>query len=393
MASRRIGGFRWRFKRQLLNSNRLNPTVHGFDAELFHSSLGNEVIKGKIFLEPQSLSFRSDASTIVIPIKQLIVELGEEDDRIYFRDCKLSGLRIFTADESILDAGTGPSGTIRNQLERAATRREIERRLRIMAYALAVCVFLGWLGVMATHVMVRSLVARVPADWEQKFGDERITGLKSNGMLLDDSNRVAKLTALVAPLMRVVPNGTEFKFYIAESAEPNAFALPGGHIVVNSGLLEIADDNQLVGVIAHETAHITQKHFSRKIISSAGPFLICGIFLHSHSGLLNLLGEGSGLMLTQGFSQEYESEADEVGWNYLVTANIDPRGMIGIFQKFKADEEKQKNSGVPQAFQSHPALTKRIARLEARWKKLLRKSGFDELEAVDLRKPSDRPAN
>ena len=92
-------------------------------------------------------------------------------------------------------------------------------------------------------------------------------------------------------------------------------------------------------------------------------------------------------MLTQGFSQEYESEADEVGWNYLVAANLDPRGMIGIFKKFKTNEEKEKKADtVPQAFQSHPALQRRIARLEAKWKKLSRKSGFEELEPFDLRR-------
>ena len=346
------------------------------------------MVRGKIYLEPQALAFRSDTTTITIPVEQLLVALGEDEGRIYFRDRKVPDLRIFTRDESILNIRGGLSDTIRNQLERAATRREVGRRLRILAYAVAGCFFLGWLGVFATHLMVLSLVARVPPGWERKFGDERIAELKSEGVLLDDSNRVAKLSALVAPLMQVVPNGTEFKFHIMASEAPNAFALPGGHIVVNTGLLDLADNDELVGVIAHESAHITQKHHARKIISAAGPVLICGIFLHSRSGLLNVLGEGSGLMLTQGFSQEYETEADETGWNYLVAANIDPRGMIGIFRKFKAEEVKDKlASEMPQAFQSHPALEKRIARLEAKWKKLPRQSGFQELESVNLRQP------
>ena len=365
----------------------MNGTAHGFEAELFHPALGNEVVKGKIFLEPQALVFRSDASTIEIPVGQLLVELGEDDGRIYFRDRQSSNLRIFTGDESILDArGFGQPGAIRNLLERSATRREVARRLRITAYVVVACVLLGWLGVCATHVMVRSLVARVPPSWEQKFGDERIAELKSDGVLLDDSNRLEKLTALVAPLMRVVPGGTEFKFHIMDSEVPNAFALPGGHIVVNSGLLEMADNDELVGVIAHESAHITQKHHARKIISAAGPFLIFGIFMHIHSGLLNLLSGGSELMLTQGFSQEYETEADEVGWNYLVKADIDPRGMIGIFRKFQAYEKNERAANaLPQAFQSHPALDKRIARLESKWSKLPRQFGFLELEPVDLR--------
>jgi Zn-dependent protease with chaperone function len=359
----------------------------GFDAELFQPDLGNEVVRGKIFLEPQALVFRSGATSVEIPIEQLLVELGADEGRIYFRDRAVPGLRIFTSDAAILDARGFEEGvTVRGYLERAASRREISRRLRVLAYVVAGCFALGWLGVLVTHLMVLSLVAKVPPEWEQKFGDEEIAELKDEGVLLEDSNRVAKLTALVAPLLRVVPDGNEFKFHIAEDDEPNAFALPGGHIVVNTGLLAIADNDELVGVIAHESAHITRKHHARKIISSAGPVIIFGTFLHSRSGLMNLVGQGSELMLTQGFSQEYETEADEVGWGYLLKANIDPRGMIGMFRKFKAGQEKDKAADVlPQAFQSHPALDKRIARLESKWKKMPRQSGFLELEAVDLR--------
>ena len=371
----------------MLESPRLNGTAHGFDAELFHPGLGNEVVKGKVFLETDSLVFRSDTTTIDIPAEQLLVELGESDGRIYFRDQNVPGLRIFTSDESILDArGLGQAGAIRRRLEQTGSRRELTRRLRVMGYAVATCVIVGWLGVLATHAMVRSLVAKVPPEWEQKFGNEEIADLKSEGVLLNDSNRVAKLAALAAPLLQVVPGGRDFKFYIMESEVPNAFALPGGHIVVNSGLLQIASNDELVGVIAHEAAHVTQKHHARKIISSAGPVIIFGTFFRGSGGLTRVVGQGSELMLTQGFSQEYETEADETGWSYLVQANIDPRGMIGIFQKFKAEEAKEKpGDKLPQAFQSHPALAKRIARLEAKWKKLPHQNGFVELSSVDLR--------
>jgi predicted Zn-dependent protease len=361
--------------------------VHGFPAELFHPGFGNQVVFGRIFLEARVLAFRTDTISVEIPARRLLVELDEDEGRIYFCDRNVPGQRIFTSDQSILNArGFGPSGTIRNQLERAATRREVAHRLRILAYVMMACIIFGWLGVCATHLMVLSLVAKVPPDWEQQFGDERIAELKSEGVLLDDTNRIAKLTALVAPLMRVVPGGAEFKFHIEESEIPNAFALPGGHIVVNSGLLKIANNDELVGVIAHESAHITQKHFARKIISSAGPVIIFGAFLNSRNGPMGLVGRGAELILTRGFSQEYETEADEVGWNYLVKANIDPSGMIGVFRKFKAEEARENQTEqMPQAFQSHPALAKRIARLEAKWKKLSRQNDFLKLPSVDLR--------
>jgi predicted Zn-dependent protease len=97
----------------------------------------------------------------------------------------------------------------------------------------------------------------------------------------------------------------------------------------------------------------------------------------------NLLGAGSAIMVMQGFSQEYESEADDKGWQYLVAAHIDPRGMISMFQKLKTWEAAETGNApdlVPQAFQSHPALEKRIGRLESKGKRLKRNSEFLTLD-------------
>lgn len=160
-------------------------------------------------------------------------------------------------------------------------------------------------------------------------------------------------------------------------------------MIVYTGLLELVDrPEQLLGVIAHEAAHVTQKHGFRKALSAAGPFLIFGVFLGGGDGLLNMLSENSGLLIQQSFSQEYETEADDVGWQTLVNANIDPRGMTDLFLKLKGYELSRKFAAVrPQAFESHPALDKRIARLEAKWRKLPRKAGFRELKPVEVTKP------
>jgi hypothetical protein len=276
----------------------MNGTVHGFEAELFHPGLGYELVKGRIFLESDALMFRSEATSVEIPVAQLLVEMDGANGRIYFRDQNVTGLSIFTTDESILDArGFGQPGAIRRRLEQAGSQNELKRRLRVMAYAAVGCLLLGWLGVLATHFMVRSLVAKVPPEWEQKFGAEEIADLKGEALLLNDSNRVAKLAALAAPLLQVVPGSDDFKFYIEKNEDPNAFALPGGYIVVNTGLLNLADNDEVLGVIAHELAHVTQKHHARKIISSAGPLIIFGTFMGSR-GMMSLIGEGSALMLS-----------------------------------------------------------------------------------------------
>jgi len=165
-------------------------------------------------------------------------------------------------------------------------------------------------------------------------------------------------------------------------SDPNAFALPGGHIVVTTGLLRLVErPEQLLGVVSHEVAHVTCKHSFRQMIASAGPFLVFQVFLSGRGGAFAALAGGSAILVHQSFSQEYEKEADDVGWDYLVAANIDPRGMIEVFQKLKATEASERISNfIPKAFESHPDMDKRIARLNAKWKKLPRKTGFVQLE-------------
>jgi predicted Zn-dependent protease len=232
---------------------------------------------------------------------------------------------------------------------------------------------------------VRSLAAKVPRDWEQRFGDASMGHFKGELSLPQYSNQVSRLTAMAEPLLKVVPLGSQkVKFYIVENSEPNACALPGGYVIVNTGLLELTDHpEELLGVIAHELAHVTQRHYAQHMISSAGPLVIFGVFFSSKNGIVNLLGEGSGLMVAQGFSQKYETEADEIGWNYLVAANVNPHGMISMFEKFKTYESSRpKGIELTHAFDSHPALDKRIVRLERKWKKLSSKTGFVELPAM-----------
>ena len=78
-----------------------------------------------------------------------------------------------------------------------------------------------------------------------------------------------------------------------------------------------------------------------------------------------------------------------MGWGYLVAAHIDPRGMIHTFEKLRASEEAMHLEHLPQAFASHPALSKRIAVLEKKWKKLDQKTGFLELTPVSWPKPKE----
>ena len=366
----------------------MSSASQSFKASAIHPSLGSEVASGTFFFDDRSLHFQSTAIELEIPLDQLIVESGKgDDDRIFFSDPDQPGLRIISPDTAFLERRAVPQiQRIREQLTADASRRELSRRVKIVLGFLAACVLIAWLGSLATGVMVRSIVAKIPPEFEQEYGDDLLKEMAGEVKFIEDTNRVAQLAVLAAPLLKVLPKtNTEYRFHLVEDEEPNAFALPGGHIIVRTGLLKLADRPEaFLGVLAHEVAHVTQKHGFRKVISSAGPFLICEVFLGGRGGVLGVLGGGSALLVSQSFSQEYEIEADDVGWQYLVAANIDPRGMTDMFRKLKASEGKEDfRSAVPQAFSSHPALEKRIARLETKWKKLSRRSGFVELKPIE----------
>ncbi|MGH7952208.1 MAG: M48 family metallopeptidase [Limisphaerales bacterium] len=361
--------------------NDVNPH---FEAFLFHLDFGNEMVRGSISCDHRTLFFESETIALEIPGQRLVVELGTGDDeRIYLSDPARPGLKLFTTDDSILDST--PLAQFRHRREElesaAAGRGEIWRRLRVTLYFFAAFALIAWLGSFAGSLMVRSLVNEIPSQWETKFGDSVMEQLEHKMTFVNDSNAVAQLTALAAPLIHSIPaKNIKFKFHIEESAFPNAFAVPGGHIVVTTGLLKTADTpDELLGVIAHEAAHITQKHAFRHLISGKGPIFILQIFMGSRNRMLDALAYPSEALVYESFSQQYEKEADAVGWNYLVAAKINPHGMIDIFRKLKTFETSAEPSRKASAFDSHPAMDKRIEWLEEKWNKLPDKTDFIEL--------------
>ena len=121
----------------------------------------------------------------------------------------------------------------------------------------------------------------------------------------------------------------------------------------------------------------------RHKIAAAGSLAVYDVFIRGKRATGSVLGLGSGVLVFQCCSQRYESEADAVGWKYLVAANINPHGMIEVFEKLKAEEDKMGFGNlVPQSLESHPALSKRIATLEKKWKSLDRVGGFIELPPI-----------
>jgi len=156
-----------------------------------------------------------------------------------------------------------------------------------------------------------------------------------------------------------------FVIKVIDTDEVNAFALPGGFFYVNKGLILAADNEaELAGVMAHEIAHVTARHYmeNQTKASIANYLLMAGsIFLGGIPGLLvNNAGPLAALLGFMKFSRSAESEADKLGVQYLYAAGYDPNALATMFEKLAA-QNKKKPGTMSKLFASHPQPPERRA--------------------------------
>lgn len=165
-------------------------------------------------------------------------------------------------------------------------------------------------------------------------------------------------------------------FFVVRDPRINAFALPGGFMGFNAGLLIAAEtESELAGVMAHELAHVTQRHIARTIegtkmadlatwaavlaaiiAGSANPDVILGSLA---------LGQAASLQRQINFTRNHELEADRIGIRTLTAAGYDPAGMASFFQRLE-QQSRLYGDGMPEILRTHPVNTQRIAEARAR---------------------------
>ncbi len=161
----------------------------------------------------------------------------------------------------------------------------------------------------------------------------------------------------------------DWHFYIVDSREVNAFAVPGGFIYINRGLIERSDNlSQLAGVLGHEIGHVTRRHSIEQMQqmqkANIGVTLACILtnICQSQAGQAAINVAGTAVFAR--FSRQDEVEADEEAIQNVVRAGIDPRGIPQMFEKLLA-ERRRSPGGVDAWFSTHPLEEDRIANTTA----------------------------
>jgi predicted Zn-dependent protease len=161
----------------------------------------------------------------------------------------------------------------------------------------------------------------------------------------------------------------DWHFFVVDSKEVNAFALPGGFIYVNRGLIERADKlDELAGVLGHEIGHVTNRHtvklMEKEQAANVGIALGCVLTNACESQATGALVNVAGGAVFAKFSRDAETEADESGVRYVTRAGIDPRGIPRMFEKLLQERGTQPSS-VAAWFSTHPLEEDRIADTQA----------------------------
>jgi predicted Zn-dependent protease len=211
---------------------------------------------------------------------------------------------------------------------------------------------------------------------EKRLGESVLKSLNPKANFLQDGEAVKAVQSIGQQL--TAGSAYQYQWYVSKDPTVNAFAIPGGIIVVNSGLLKKADSpNELAAVLAHEVQHVEQKHALKNMINSAGIAAIVLVVLGDANAVVMLMAHQ---VSAQYFNRQIESEADLKGLQLLQKKNIDPAGMVSFFKKMDAGfitdkaEAKAKpkaeqdadaeESEVASWFSSHPDTVSRIQTVE-----------------------------
>jgi predicted Zn-dependent protease len=152
---------------------------------------------------------------------------------------------------------------------------------------------------------------------------------------------------------------------VFEADEPNAFALPGGYMGVNSGMLNVADNQaQLATVLGHEVGHVLANHANERASTESATQLGLSVLSSSAAGneqMMGLLGMGAQYGILLPFSRRHESEADVIGLRLMAQAGFDPRESVTLWQNM----QRAGGGGPPEWMSTHPSQGQRISGLEA----------------------------
>jgi beta-barrel assembly-enhancing protease len=191
---------------------------------------------------------------------------------------------------------------------------------------------------------------------EVQLGNSVLEKIQADGEIIKTGAAVETISKIGRRLSK--DSAYQYQWYIQKDKSVNAFALPGGIIIINSALIEkVNNADEIAAVLAHEIQHVEQRHSLKGMIHSLGWAAGLMIVLGDVNAAAAIVIHQMGVMY---FGRDIEDEADRLGYQTLVRANVQPQGMVSLLQIL----EKQAGGKAPEWLSSHPDINKRIQNIE-----------------------------
>jgi predicted Zn-dependent protease len=219
-------------------------------------------------------------------------------------------------------------------------------------------------------IAMAAACSSVSQQQEVQIGQETAAQVNAQLPMLRDAQVDGYVNALGRSIASRTSRGDlDWQFAIVNTDVINAFALPGGFIYVNRGVLARAsNESELAGVLAHEIEHVVQRHSVKQMEqaqqANVGVGLVCVLTRVCENQAAQAAIQVGGSAYFAKNSREDEVQADEGGFQNLIRAGINPRGMLTFFQKLLAEEGSGSSAGLNAWFADHPGTQDRIADIE-----------------------------
>jgi predicted Zn-dependent protease len=251
---------------------------------------------------------------------------------------------------------------ILQQAARSKRRHALGRR----AVLFALCVLLGLLALFSWvgfDWAVRRAVAAVPPEWETALGRNAAKSLLEQRKVCSDPDLQAAVNEIGTRLVGGL-GSTSYRFVLRVLDDPdvNAFALPGGYLFLNRGLIEQADSGfEVAGVLSHELQHVRLRHGLHNVARQAGLMMIVRFAMGDASAFEQFLMLNAAELVSMSFSREQEAAADREGLELMYATSMDTSGLPMFLDKMA---EKEGTAGELLGFIStHPGSKERAAAL------------------------------
>ncbi len=205
---------------------------------------------------------------------------------------------------------------------------------------------------------------RITTDQEVQMGEDLAAEINRELPIVDVPPIHGYINDLGSTIARTAdPRDIPYSFYVVNTAEVNAFAVPGGHVYLFRGLIERTENlSELAGVVAHEVAHVVERHGIeqwRRAQQAQMGLALASILLGGIPDPAAVAIELGAAGVFAGYSRDAEREADEEAVDYLVEVGIHPEGLVTFFEKL-LEERRREPGALEQFFATHPTTEERM---------------------------------